>query len=97
MLIDVACVDEACSARVIGTIRTPKAGSARAKLFTASKNVGIAKGAKATVRLSLSAAARTAITRALKLGKQVGVKIAVTAKDAVGNKRTETRSVKLKR
>lgn len=93
----VGCVSEACTARTTGTIRLPKPGRSKAKtLKLKALSTGIKKGATATVKLKLSATARSAIKRALRAGKTISAKVTVTVTDAAGNKRLLTRRVRLR-
>jgi RTX calcium-binding nonapeptide repeat (4 copies) len=89
-----ACPIEACTATAKGRI-VIRGSSKRFKLRPATKQ--IAQGAKATLELTLRKTTLTAIRRALKQGKKVSAKLAVTAKDAYGNPNIEQRTVKLKR
>jgi hypothetical protein len=96
--VTVSCASEACSATAQGTVRVPKAGTARSKRFRLTKDTAaIAKGGRVTLTPKLSRNARVAIKRALRRGLRITVSLKITATDAAGNTFTSvTRHVKLR-
>jgi beta-glucanase (GH16 family) len=96
--VTIACPDEACRATTSATVRVPKVGRARARVFRPKAiTATIAKGTRATVKLKLSGRARAAIRRALKARRRVVLKLGVRVADSAGNVRPQTRRVALRR
>jgi hypothetical protein len=94
--VTVACPTEACTATANGAVNVPAVrASKRIKLRTATAQ--IAAGAKATLRLRLSAKGLKAVKKALKKGAKVSAKITVRTADQAGNGSSKTRVVKLRR
>jgi len=95
--VNISCLDEGCVANASGTVRVPKIGATRAKLYKITKVTGVVpKGGTATVNPKLSNAARKAIKRALRRGRRITAKLEITVTDASGNARMLKRQVKLK-
>lgn len=98
VVIKIACTAEACTAKSTASVRVPAVGSSKAKTYKLkASTTTIAKGKNVTVKLSLPAAARSAIKRALRAHKRVVVAVKVTVSDAAHNTRLLTRQVRLKR
>ncbi len=96
--VDVACPRETCVAKVGGTVRVPRIGAAKARLFELTGvTTKLSKGARTTLRPKLSRTAQTAIRRALGRGRRITVKLTIAVRDASENTRTLTRYVTLKR
>ena len=94
VLVVAACPAEACTATAKGKVSIRRS----AKVFRLTPvTKQVAKGGKATLKLKLKRGALRAIGRALKKGKRVSAKVAVTAKDAAGNVTTKRRTIRLKR
>jgi hypothetical protein len=95
--IRVSCTSEPCRATAVGSVRVPRIGAARSKLFRLVRaSAAIAQGRTVTLRPKLSRAARTAIRRALRRGRRIVVTLDVSAVDTAGNRRTLTRRVRLR-
>jgi hypothetical protein len=96
-VVTISCPEETCSATATGTVRVPRLGRTRAKTYRLkARTTRIAKATKVTVRLKLSDRARVAITRALRAGKRIVLKLGVSVADRTGNVRRLTRQVTLK-
>lgn len=96
--VGIACPDEACRATASGTVRVPRLGRTKAKTHRlAARTTLLARGGRATLRLTLSRTARRAIGRALRARKPVAVTLTVLVADATGNTRRLTRRVTLRR
>ncbi len=92
VVVEVTCLNEACTATAGGRIVVP--GAARAyKLRPASAQ--IAKGAKAKLQLRFSKAASRRVRRALRRRRQVRARVVLTAKDFAGNTATSRRRLRL--
>ena len=95
--IRVSCTSEPCRASAAGSVRVPRIGAARTRLFRLARaSAAIAQGRTVTLRPKLSRAARTAIRRALRRGRRIVVTLNVSAVDAAANRRTLTRRVRLR-
>jgi hypothetical protein len=96
--VTLSCPDEACRATAAGAVRVPRLGRASARTY-ASGTVATAvpKGANASLRLTLSRGARAGITRALRAGRRVVMKVAADVADGAANRRSLTRRVSLTR
>jgi beta-glucanase (GH16 family) len=98
VVVTVTCPDEPCRATATGTVRVPRIAHARAATYRSRTTTPtIAKGRKAAVKLKLSRSARAAITRALRAGKRVVLKLGVRVADKAGNVQPSTRQVTLRR
>jgi hypothetical protein len=96
--VTVACPVEACSATVRATVRVPRLGRTKAKVYTLKTlKRSIAKGAKRKIALRMTTTSTRAARRALRLRKRVIVRFKITTADIVGNKTSRTRDVRLKR
>jgi hypothetical protein len=96
--VTISCPDEACAATTTASVRVPKLGRTKAKTYKLKTiKAKIAKGAKASIKLVLSTAARAAIRRALLSHKRIVAAIKVTIADPAGNQRVLTRQVRFKR
>ncbi|MEA2157002.1 MAG: hypothetical protein QOE11_3142 [Solirubrobacteraceae bacterium] len=92
----VTCLSEACTVDARGSVRVPAVRTVRAKTYSlAHVHRSLAKGTRATLRLTLPASARRAIHRALAAGRHVAVSIRLTVADAAGNVTTRTRRIRL--
>jgi glucose/arabinose dehydrogenase len=89
----VACPSERCrlSVRAVLLVKGHKAGATRA----VNKTLG--RGKKATLTVRLSARLRRTALKALKAHKKVTVRFDVTARDALSNRATSHRTVRLRR
>jgi hypothetical protein len=95
--VTISCPDEPCIAVAAGSVRVPRVGRVRAKTFKLkAKTTHIAQGAKKSVTLRLTRAARSAIRRALRARKRVAVKLDVRVADGAGNVRPLTRRIVLR-
>ena len=93
VVVEVTCLNEACTATAGGRLVVP--GAARAyKLRPASAQ--IAKGAKANLQLRFSKAASRKVRRALRKHRRVRARVVLTAKDFAGNTATSSRRLRLK-
>jgi beta-glucanase (GH16 family) len=96
--VTIACADEACQATSSGTVRVPRIGRTKAKTHRlAARTTLLARGGRATVRLTLSRTTRRAIARALRARRQIVVTLTVLVADRAGNRRTLKRRVTLRR
>jgi hypothetical protein len=96
--VTVACPVEACSATVSATVRVPRLGATRAKVYKLKTlKRSIARGAKRKIALRMATTSTRAARRALRLRKKVLVRFKITTADVAGNKKTRTRDVRLKR
>jgi len=96
--VSVFCPDEACLVTAGGSVRVPRVGAVKAKLYKLGKVSGvIARGATSALRPQLSSAARRAIRRALAHHHRITVKLEIVVADAAQNTMTLTRQVKLRR
>ena len=96
--VTVACPVEACSATVSATVRVPRLGRTKAKVYRLKTlKRSIAKGTKRKIALRMTTTSTRAARRALRLRKRVLVRFRITTADVVGNKKTRTRDVRLKR
>jgi len=96
--VGVSCINEACTAMTGASVRVPRVGATKARTYKLDTiRTQIAKGQKATIKLTLPAPAIAATRRALRAGKRVVVTVKLTATDAVGNKRVLSRGVRLRR
>lgn len=94
----VVCPDEPCRASATGSVRVPRVGAVRARTYTLEVVTrSIAQGTTQRFRPRVSAAARRAIRRALRAGRQVIVRFTVTVADTTGNKQTLTRLINVRR
>src|SRR4051794_497820 len=90
--------DEQCRVGARGTFlitRTRRgAGAARARLLrSATTKATLAAGARVTIKMKVSARTRRSLLKALRRGRRVTLRVAVTATDAAGNtRRTSARS-----
>jgi myo-inositol-hexaphosphate 3-phosphohydrolase len=92
VVVVVGCKHRACVASASGVLN-----AATARLATVGKvTKSIVKGAKATLRLTLSKKARTAAARALGRRKNVTARITVIVRDSAGNPTRLTTTIKLK-
>jgi hypothetical protein len=93
-----ACPSEACRVTVTGTGRTPKLGKVKARSFKLSAPArSLSAGAAATVKVTVPAATRAAVLKALAARKRVTVSFTVQAVDAAGNAAKRTVKVTLTR
>jgi hypothetical protein len=92
LLVKVTCPAEACAASATGTLRLP--GRAHA-LRLRAKPLALGQGQTLTLRLALSAAARSAVGRALRVHRALKAKLLVTVADTIGNASTAARTVRL--
>jgi hypothetical protein len=98
VVVTVSCPHEPCKATARGTLRVPRLRRARAATFKpAARTTTIAKGMRVQVRLKLRRDARAAITRALRAGRRIILKLNVSVADKAGNIRPRTRQVMLRR
>ena len=80
------------------TVRVPRLGSTKAKVYKLKTlKRSIARGAKRKIALRMTTTSTRAARRALRLRKRVIVRFKITTADVVGNKKTRTRDVRLKR
>jgi hypothetical protein len=94
VFVDAGCPTEACSARGTGTVSVPLTTKVyRLRPATAQ----IPQGGKARLRLKLTKKALKAVKRALARRKRVKAKVTVTVKDAGGNARRGSRTIRLRR
>jgi hypothetical protein len=92
VVVVVGCKHRACVASASGVLN-----AATARLATVGKvTKSIVKGAKATLRLTLSKKARTAAARALGRRKNVTARITVIVRDSAGNPTRLKTTIKLK-
>jgi hypothetical protein len=97
VVVTVSCPHEPCKATARGTIRVPRLRRARAATFKlAARTTTIAKDMRVQVRLKLRRDARAAITRALRAGRRIVLKLNVSVADEAGNIRPRTRQVMLR-
>ena len=89
----VGCPLARCVAQAGGTIAVPKAR----KASLAATQREIAAGARATLRVKLSPATRTAVKRALRTRKSIAAKVSVTVAGGDGLSQRRTLSVHLTR
>jgi hypothetical protein len=96
--VSVACPVEACTATVNATVRVPRLGATRAKVYKLKTLTRpIARGAKRKIALRMTTTSSRAARRALRLHKRVIVRFKITTRDVAGNKTIRTRDVRLKR
>lgn len=95
--VTVSCAREACRVKASGSVRVPRTGRARPRLFKLTNvTATLSKAGRATLKPRLSLVARTAIRRALRRGRRITVSLKITVSDAAGNTRTLARQVRLK-
>jgi plastocyanin len=87
-------VNEASTVSAKGTVSVP----GKSKVFRLKKaSKQLAAGAKATLALKLSKAARRALRRALARRKKLTARLTVTARDSAGNARSAKRKIRLRK
>ncbi len=98
VVINVACVDEACAVEATGTVKSPKrrlpralAAAKKARLRPASAQLAVGQGATLTLRLSKRARKR------VKRSGKGRARVIVTATDGDGESAEAVRIVKLKK
>ncbi len=94
LLLSAGCAKEACTVAATGTVNIPGTSAAK-KLKLGKVTTSLAGGAKATLKLKLSAKARKAIKKALKKHAKVSAQIVVTATDTAKNQSKRTVSVQI--
>ena len=98
VVVGVACHDEPCVARIAATVQIARGATAKARnVKLAQVRRTLASGAKAKVKLPLSATLRRSIRRALIQGRRVTVRVQARVADAAGNETTLTYAVRLRR
>jgi beta-glucanase (GH16 family) len=96
--VTLSCPDEACRATAAGAVRVPRLGRGSARTYASGTvTTAVPKGANASLRLTLSRGARAGITRALRAGRRVVMKVAADVADGAANRRSLTRRVSLRR
>ncbi|WP_445149935.1 hypothetical protein [Baekduia sp. Peel2402] len=94
--VTVSCPDAACTVDASGTMSAP--GAAKVYKLTSIRGRRLAKGAKATLKVKLPAAARSAARKALARHHKVSVTIRITVRPAAGGTaKVLTRKIRLKR
>lgn len=95
--VDVACLDEACRARVDGTVEVTRAGGAVTDFFAlrAGRRT-IAAGTRVQIGVGVPPAARAAIRRTLTAARRIVAELSIETADASGNSRVVTRRVRLR-
>ncbi len=94
VVVVVTATTEDMFATASGTVAVP--GGSKVFRLRAVRNRAIARGAKARLRLKVPKKAQKAIKRALQRRKKVSARITVSARDAVGNRASAKRRIKVK-
>jgi plastocyanin len=85
--------DEAATLRARATVSVP--GASKVLKFKSAKTK-LPAGTERKVKLNLSRAALRSVKRAMKRGKRLVARVAVSAKDKAGNEKTGTQKIRLK-